>query len=261
MSGRLATVRFSAGLLALGGCIAAAAELQPSSPRSGFLDMSRETQAMQQDDTANPGMLWVLDGEALWNEKMGVGRACADCHGAAQSSMKGVAARYPTFAPEQGRPIDLEGRINLCRQTKQNTTPFPRESRELLALVAYVGFQSRGLLIAPAPDPRLEPFRARGEALYRQRQGQLNFSCAQCHDDNAGRHLGSAIIPQGHPTGYPLYRLEWQSLGSLQRRFRNCLIGVRAEPYPPGSPEAVDLELYLMSRAEGLPVETPAVRP
>ena len=67
--------------------------------------------------------------------------------------------------------------------------------------------------------------------------------------------------PQAHPTGYPLYRLEWQSLGSLQRRLRNCMIGMRAEPYEYGSTEYVDLEVYLTSRARGLPVETPAVRP
>ena len=73
-----------------------------------------------------------------------------------------------------------------------------------------------------------------GEALFRQRQGQLNLSCAQCHDDNAGKHLAAAPIPQGHPTGYPVYRLEWQGMGSLQRRLRNCLIGMRAEPYAYG---------------------------
>ena len=39
------------------------------------------------------------------------------------------------------------------------------------------------------------------------------------------------------------------------------MTGVRAEPYAFGSPEHVELELYLMSRARGLPVETPAVRP
>ena len=93
------------------------------------------------------------------------------------------------------------------------------------------------------------------------RQGQLNLSCAQCHDDNWGQKLGGAAIPQAHPTGYPLYRLEWQSLGSLRRRLRNCLVGMRAEPYPYGAAEHVNMELYLMWRARGMKVETPAVRP
>lgn len=230
--------------------------------RSGFEDMSRQSQEMQKDDTANPGMLWVLDGEALWNTKTGgAGNSCADCHQDATVSMKGVAARYPAFSVEHDRPLDLQGRINACRETKQQATPFAWEGKELLALSAYIGRQSRGMPIAPPDDARLEPFRARGEALYRARIGQLNFSCAKCHDDNSGQKLASAVIPQGHPTGYPLYRLEWQGLGSLQRRFRGCFVGVRAEPYAPGAQEYVELELFLMSRARGMPVETPAVRP
>jgi sulfur-oxidizing protein SoxA len=86
-------------------------------------------------------------------------------------------------------------------------------------------------------------------------------SLAQCHDDNWGQKLGGATIPQGHPTGYPLYRLEWQSLGSLQRRLRNCLVGMRAAPYAYGTPEMTELELFLARRAQGLTLETPAVRP
>jgi L-cysteine S-thiosulfotransferase len=239
-----------------------AGEPPPSERRSGFADMSRESQAMQEDDAANPGMLWVLEGEALWTEPAGpAGRSCATCHGDAGSSMRGVAARYPAFDAGQGRPVDLEGRIILCREARRGAPPLARESRELLALTAYVAHQSRGVPITAGEDPRLEPFRARGEALFRQRQGQLNLSCANCHDDNWGKHLGGNVIPQAHPTGYPLYRLEWQGLGSLQRRLRNCMTGVRAEPYAYGSPEYVDLELHLMRRARGLPVETPAVRP
>ena len=71
----------------------------------------------------------------------------------------------------------------------------------------------------------------------------------------------ASAITQGHPTGYPLYRLEWQALGSLQRRLRNCITGMRAQAYDYGAPELVELELYLMSRARGMPMETPAVRP
>jgi sulfur-oxidizing protein SoxA len=89
----------------------------------------------------------------------------------------------------------------------------------------------------------------------------MNLSCSQCHDDNSGKRLAGSVIPQGHPTGYPLYRLEWQSLGSLQRRLRNCMVGVRAEPYEYGATESVALELYLMERARGMTIETPAVRP
>jgi sulfur-oxidizing protein SoxA len=248
--------------ISAGTTISAGAEIPLNERRSGYADLGGETKAMQDDDTINPAMLWVLDGETLWNSKAGeANRSCADCHGAASDSMKGVAARYPAFDSTRSAPVDLEQRINICRSDRQKATPFRFESKELLALTAYVGRQSRGVPIMENNDERLTPFIAQGRSLYNGRQGQLNLSCSQCHDDNWGKHLASSLIPQGHPTGYPIYRLEWQGLGSLQRRLRNCMIGMRAEPYAYSAPEYVALETYLMWRARGLPMETPAVRP
>ena len=239
-----------------------AAEDPPPDRRSGYDFMSRETRAMQDDDTANPGLLWVLEGETLWSRKAGAaGRACADCHGEARTSMKGVAARHPAFDAIKGRPVTLEQRINQCRIDRQQAPPLPWESRELLALTAYVARQSRGLPIDVTIDARMQPFLDAGRTTFHRRQGQLNLSCSQCHDDHWGRQLAGNVIPQAHPTGYPLYRLEWQGMGSLQRRLRGCLTGIRAEPYEYGAPELVDLELYLMSRAAGMKMDAPAVRP
>jgi sulfur-oxidizing protein SoxA len=110
-------------------------------------------------------------------------------------------------------------------------------------------------------DPRMQAFVDAGRATFHRRQGQLNLACSQCHDDHWGRRLAGSAIPQGHPTGYPLYRLEWQGLGSLQRRLRNCMVGMRAEPYEYGGREFVDLEVFLMWRARGMTIDSPAVRP
>jgi L-cysteine S-thiosulfotransferase len=240
----------------------AAAEMALEARHSSYDFVGAEIRAMQDDDTANPGMLWVAQGETLWGERAGAARrSCADCHGDARTSMKGVAARYPAFARGLERPIDLEQRINQCRTERQQAEPLAWESADLLALTTFVAHQSRGLPILSSTDPQLLPFSAVGDELFHRREGQLNLSCSQCHDGNWGKRLAGNVIPQGHPTGYPLYRLEWQSLGSLQRRLRNCMIGVRAEPYEYGAPEAVALELYLMRRASGMVIETPAVRP
>jgi sulfur-oxidizing protein SoxA len=239
-----------------------AAEIPQGQRRSGYSFMKPDTKAMQDDDTANPGMLWVLDGEDLWKRQLGAAnKACADCHGDARTSMKGVAARYPAFDKTLGRPVDLEQRINACRSNHQQAAPLAFESRELLALTAFVARQSQGAPIEAGNDPQLAPFVAKGRERYLQRQGQLNLACTNCHDDNWDKHLAGSAITQGHATGYPLYRLEWQSLGSLQRRLRACITGVRAQAYDYGAPELVELELYLMSRARGMPMEAPAVRP
>jgi len=217
--------------------------------RSGFDDMSSQIQAMQRDDAANPAMLWLQDGAATWQ------RDCASCHRDAAVSMRGVAARYPAFDDKLQRPVTLAQRITL------HTKPLAVESEALLGIESFVAFQSRGMPIAPPADARLQPFRERGEQLFRRRMGQLDFSCAQCHDDHAGQRLGGSTIPQAHPTGYPQYRLEWQAMASLQRRLRSCMNGVRAEPFAYGAPEFVELELYLAQRAAGMRLEAPAVRP
>jgi sulfur-oxidizing protein SoxA len=238
------------------------AEIALDQRRSSYEDMSRDTKAMQDDDLTNPAMLSVLDGEALWTAKAGAsGKSCADCHGDAEASMKGVAARYPALDAATGRPVNLEQRINLSRERDQKAAPFRYESAEMLALTAYIALQSRGQPIDPPKDERLAPFREKGRALFEQRIGQLNLSCAQCHDDNWGKSLAGNLIPQAHPTGYPIYRLEWQSLGSLQRRLRNCMTGVRAEPFAFGALEYVELELFLMWRARRMTMESPGVRP
>jgi sulfur-oxidizing protein SoxA len=238
------------------------AEIPLDQRKSGYEFNGRDTRAMQDDDTANPGMLSVLEGETLWTRKAGEAqKSCADCHGDAAASMKGVAARYPSFDATRGRPVNVDQRINICRTEQQKATPFAIESKELLALSAFLGRQSRGLPIEITIDARTRPFFEAGRDAFLRRQGQLNFSCAQCHDDNWGKRLAGAPIPQAHPAGYPIYRLEWQSVGSLQRRLRNCLAGMRTVVPEQGADEYVDLELYLMWRARGMPIETPAVRP
>jgi sulfur-oxidizing protein SoxA len=213
---------------------------------------------MQDDDAANPAFLWVKQGEALWSSpEGGAGKSCASCHGDV-ATMRGVAAHYPAFDAKRDSPVTLEQRINFCRTEHMAAPALAWDDDKLLSLTTLVGLQSRGLAVAVEPR---EPFLSRGAALFRERMGQLNLSCAQCHEERAGLRLGGSLIPQGHPNGYPEYRLEWQGMGSLYRRLRNCMVGVRAEPFAPDSAEATALALFLAVRANGMRVETPAVRP
>ncbi len=215
--------------------LAAAAALSspiaPAQPRAMPLDTLRsglefagpDVRAMQADDVANPAFLWVERGEKSWRDAGG-GKSCASCHGDAAASMRGVAVRYPAFDRTAGEIIDLEARMNACRVRHQGAKPLERESDELLALTAYVAYQSRGMPITANIDGPARATFERGRAFY------------------------------------TAYRLEWQTLGSLQRRIRACLFGVRAEMPSPGASELTDVELYLAWRAQGLPLETPGVR-
>lgn len=229
--------------------------------RSGITFAGADVQAMQRDDFANPGMLWVDRGRTLWNEKpASAAPSCAGCHGDAAAAMHGVAARYPAWSEGTKRVIDLEMRINACRVERQKAQPLAHEAEDLLALTAYVASTSRGLPMKVSVDGPARAAFERGRDFYVSRHGQLNLSCAHCHEQNAGKRLFAETISQGHGTAFPAYRLEWQAVGSLARRIRACLFGIRAEMPEAEAPELTDVALYLAWRAEGLPLEAPGVR-
>ena len=137
-----ALVALAAGALLVPQFLAAQAQSSPpDTRRSGFDYMTPSTQEMQRDDTQNPGMLWVKQGEALWSAKAGAsGQSCASCHGEASSGMRGVAVRYPAFDAQLSRPITLSQRINQCRQQRQQAALWRNESQDLLSMESYVAY-------------------------------------------------------------------------------------------------------------------------
>jgi sulfur-oxidizing protein SoxA len=247
-------------LMLVGVPLSAHADIPLHERQSSTLLLSPSNRAIQEDLSQNPASFWLMEGETLWQQPAGPQQpSCRSCHGPVQDSMKGVAARYPRRVNNQ--LVNLEDQINQCRQTRQQQTPWKNESSPLLAMTVWVAHQSRGMPIQSVEDPMLRDDLAAGRRLFEQRMGQINLSCAQCHDQRWGQKLAGVVIPQAHPTGYPIYRLEWQSLGSLERRLRNCMNAVRAEPFTAGAPEWRQLELFLKWRARGMPMETPALRP
>ena len=233
---------------------------QPAPLKSGYAFLQPQTQALQDDDFANPGFLWVDRGEALFQEADGITDACSDCHAEGARSLAGAAAHYPQIDQESGRLVNIEGRINLCRERYQDRPPLTYESDDLLALTAYVAHLARGEPVSVDIEGAAADWYSRGEDYFHTRRGQFNLACTQCHDDNWGKKLRGDTISQGHGTGLPAYRLEWQTLGSLHRRLSDCDAGVRAEPRALGSDDYLAVELYLARRAEGLAIETPGVR-
>ncbi len=239
----------------------AAEPVRTQQAQSDYAYLSQALRTLQDDDFANPGMLWIDRGQQLWSEAAGpAGTSCQSCHSAASVSMRAVATRYPAWSPAMGRVINLEQQINRCRVGRVKAAAWAYESEELLALTAYLSRQGRGLPVAVRVDGPAASSFERGRAFFYQRRGQLNLSCASCHEQHAGSRLGAETIPQGQINGFPVYRELWQRLGSTHRMFAWCNEAVRAEPYPPGSQEYVDLELFERWRGAGLLIETPAVR-
>lgn len=228
--------------------------------RSGYTYLDPENRQLQRDSFANPGMLWVDRGERLWKRRGEDGTSCEGCHGDAEASMRGVAARMPRWDAERGRLENLEMQINQCRTERMDREPWEWESERLLAMTTFIAHQSRGMPMDVRVDGAAAPAFERGQRIWQRRRGQLDLACAHCHDRHAGQRLRGDVISQGMVNGFPIYRLTWETLGSRHRMFRWCNEAVRAEPFAYGSDAFLALELYTAWRSRGLRVETPAVR-
>jgi len=227
---------------------------------SGNQFLTPQLQAMQQDADANPVTLWVEKGQALWRS------SCQSCHNAPES-LRASAAQHPRLVTRQGimRLDNLEDQINVCRQ-RAGQTPKGVEDDDTLSLSALLHSVGKGQPIqvqAPSNAPSQQRWQtelAQGAQLYATRMGRLNLACVHCHDGKVGANLRAEVVSPGHPSGFPIYRLNWQNLGSIDRRLRACYSGVQATLPPSGSPALRQLELYLKVRAGGMPLDGPSIR-
>jgi len=236
-------------------------QYQVGDVRSGYTYMTDESRAMQNDTFQNPGMLWVEQGADLWAKVDGkAGKSCATCHGDTGETMKGVAATYPVFDQELGKLQNVEQQINFCLEKRMEAEPYKWESDEMLSMTTFINHQSLGMPVNGKIDGPAAAGFEKGKEFYFERRGQLDMACKHCHEDNAGGMIRANILSQGQGNGFPTYRLKWQKVGSLHRRFRGCNKQVRSNAFGYGSDEYTALELYVKYRGQGLPVETPAVR-
>lgn len=249
------------GCLAILLCAVASAPPRAGEPVSGYVFLTPDTQAMQDDEFANPGMPTVEQGHKLFLTPGWNGKACADCHGDAGAGLDPARiARYPVFDAQLGKPVTLQERINMCVEDRQDNIPYVYDCTELVALETFVRHRARGEPVNVDVGGPMQAHYARGEALFNTRFGQIDMSCAHCHVMYSGQRLRGQMLSQGHSNGFPEYRLGSGKVTSLHGRFSECFRSFRAEPFEAGSPEYIDLEIYLNARGNGLPIETPAVR-
>ncbi len=228
---------------------------------SGFEYRTKETQALQNDEIENPGMLAVERGAQLWSTAEGAaGKSCASCHKDAATTMKSVAATYPKWDAKLGKPVNVEQRINICRTNEMKAEPWKFNTEPLTSMTTFIKAQGKSEPVHVKIDGEMKPWFEKGKALFYQRNGQLDMSCASCHEKHYGQYLRSDYVSQGQINGFPTYRLAAQNMVPVHQRFYGCMFDIRAEPYAPLSDEFLALELYIAYRGTGLPVETPAVR-
>lgn len=229
-------------------------------PRSGYEFIKPETRDMQDDDFANPGLQAVDDGKGLFNEEHTSGKSCASCHGSEGEKLdtKKIAS-YPVVDSNSGEIISLQKKISQCRG-RVSDKALAVNHAELLSLETFVRNRAKGEMVNVKTDGKLTELLKQGEELYKTRYGLIDMSCYQCHVMYPGQMIRGQKISQGQGNGFPAYRLDIGEMTNLNQRITQCLNLMRAQPFASDSQEIKLLELYLMSRSNGLKIETPAVR-
>lgn len=227
---------------------------------SGWRFRASETQAMELDDFDNPGMIFVEQAQEVWDTVDGSeGKSCASCHDGPES-MAGVRAVYPKWDEAMGKVTTIEDQVNNCRTTRMGAEAWDYNSSTIISMNALISLQSRGMPINVAVDGPAQSTWEQGRDLYYARTGQLELSCANCHEDHYGDHIRAEVLSQGQVSGFPVYRLKNNKLTGVHNRFKGCVRDTRAQTYGTGSDEFRALELYVTSRGNGLSVEGPSVR-
>ncbi|NGQ91594.1 sulfur oxidation c-type cytochrome SoxA [Rhodobacter sp. HX-7-19] len=227
---------------------------------SGWHYREDETRDLQRDDFDNPGMVFVDRGMDLWNQEIGAkGESCAGCHEGPES-MKGLRAVTPRVDAGTGALMTVENYVNECVTERMGLEAWGMTSDKMKDMLALISMQSRGEVVNVAIDGAAAPFWEKGKEIYYTRFGQLEMSCANCHEDNQGQMIRADHLSQGQINGFPVYRLKDAGILSAQQRFVGCVRDTRAETFKPDSDEFKALELYVASRGNGLSVEGVSVR-
>ena len=228
---------------------------------SGWVFRSDETQEMEADDFDNPAMLYVDQAREMWADaSLGAnGESCASCHEDPES-MAGVKAVYPKWDEAHGTVQTVEMQVNECVTERMAGEALDYTGDAMTNMVALLASVSRGMPVDIAIDGPAQSTWEQGKEMYYTRFGQLELSCASCHEENWGNMIRADHLSQGQVNGFPAYRLKNAGLNSVHDRFKGCVRDTRAETFKPGSPEFVALELYVTSRGNGLSVEGPSVR-
>ena len=230
-------------------------------PRSGYEFIKPETRVMQDDDFSNPGLIAVERGEELFNQTHNSsGKSCAGCHGEAGEKLNTMEiARYPVYNSSTKEIVTLQKRISNCRSGITDKS-LAADHPDLVALETFVRSRARGEAVNVQVDGAVSELLKKGEKIYKTRYGLIDMSCYHCHTLYPGQMIRGQKISQGQGNGFPAYRLATGEITNLRQRIQQCLSLLRAEPFSTDSEEIGLLGLYLMSRSNGLAIETPAVR-
>ena len=174
-----------------------------------------------------------------------------------------IKGEYPKFVKGKG-VVTLSVAINDCLKAN-GQKPWKVTKGKMTQLQAYFAAASKEkgkrVHIVINSKEAAEAYE-RGKKEYYAQRGYLQLSCANCHVQGAGKRVRNEYLSPlfGHTTHFPVYRLKWQGLGTLERRIKGCEKNQGETPHKPGSKWQNEMIYFMSYMSNGLPVDGPDIR-
>ena len=101
-----------------------------------------------------------------------------------------------------------------------------------------------------------------GKEFYYTQRGYLKMSCATCNIQGAGQRVRNENLSPlvGQVTHFPVHRLKWDSVGTLERRMSGCVVDQGQVPPKDESTQMKELLYFMAYMSNGMAVDGPDIR-
>ena len=201
----------------------------------------------------------VYEGEDLYNKKYTNGEIFKSCF-----PNPAIVGDYPYFDDNRNEVVTLTTAINECLVENGEKAWNPKKGK-LAKLEAYFAYETRDAgkkLDIKIPSKAAEDAYKRGKEYYYTQRGYLKLSCASCHVQGSGQRVRNEKLSPflGQVTHFPVYRLKWQGLGTLERRMSGCVKDAGQVPPKADSKEMKELLYFMAYMSAGMSVDGPDIR-
>lgn len=197
----------------------------------------------------------VEQGEEIYNSNKAIQKCFPDVT---------IGGDYPYFDENKKEVVSLTGAINECL-TNAGQKAWNEKKGDMALLEAYMASETKDA--EKKVDIKISSADAaaayeRGKEYYYTQRGYLKLSCATCHVQGAGKRVRNESLSQlaGQTTHFPVYRLKWGNLGTLERRMEGCIKDQGQVPPKTSSKEMKELLYFMAYMSNGMNVDGPDVR-
>ncbi|MGJ0493704.1 sulfur oxidation c-type cytochrome SoxA [Aliarcobacter cryaerophilus] len=201
----------------------------------------------------------IEKGEELYTKKFANGSSLQTCFPDLTN-----AGTYPYYDKEKKELISLTKAVNDCLRAN-GEKEWGTKKGPMAEFQAYWVNESKEAgkkfdikINSKAEKEAYE----RGKEYYYSQRGYLKLSCATCHIQGSGQRVRNEVLSPllGQVTHFPVLRLKWTDIGTVERRLSGCVVDQGQVPPKDESQTMIELLYFLAYMSNDMPVDGPDVR-